>query len=62
MRKIFLFLYLVTAHGFLRTAVGIGTTSIPLSAGMPLTNATFSAIVMVVHPKYAVCVVVEDED
>jgi hypothetical protein len=29
---------------------------------MPLTNATFSAVVMVVHPKYAVCVVVEDED
>jgi hypothetical protein len=29
---------------------------------MPLTNATFSAVVMVVLPKYAVCVVVEDED
>jgi hypothetical protein len=29
---------------------------------MPLTNATFSATVMDVHPKYAVCVVVEDED
>ena len=28
----------------------------------PMTKATFSAVVMVVHPKYAVCVVVEDED
>lgn len=28
----------------------------------PLTKATFSAVLMVVHPKYAIAVVVEDED
>lgn len=28
----------------------------------PLTDATFSAVVMVVHPKFAACLVVEDED
>jgi hypothetical protein len=29
---------------------------------MPITKATFSAVVIVVHPKYAVCILVEDED
>jgi hypothetical protein len=28
----------------------------------PLTSATFSAVVMVVHPEFAACLVVEDED
>jgi hypothetical protein len=29
---------------------------------IPLTSATFSAVVIVVHPEFAACLVVEDED